>query len=538
MSNEIYTIRNRALEYAYTDDLASLQETEAIRKRNYLEFWKLYKGLHWEVAELEDDKPTAVQNKCFLIINKLITFLVGKPPTINYFNDEVEQLLAPYINLVLKNSGELQALAFEVAQMGGVTGDCFLKPVHDPVLGGVRIQVCDSMDVDVRYPFYDYSNIIPSRAVIRWNYLEEQPFDQPPEIVREDGLPQVMVREYKEVWTPGEKIVYIDDVLQRDKSGANILGVVPIVHIRNLVCGKEVYGMSDIEQIEPLNKLLNHQLKRFSNDIDYCGDPITLLFGARVSTMEKGENHLWGNLPIKGRVENLTLDTDFPAQQKFIDYMEEAIHEIGNVPKESVTGDPNISNTSGVALHMNNLPILEAVDRKKIFYGKGLESALMMALDLMVLVEKRQEIVSTMSEEAQIKLTGNIVNYSPTGILDAIGKVQNIYASSKDPYVQLKKWNEVDVVFSDYLPKDRLVEMQLLKEEMGVGLESRRGALKRLGRDNIDQKLEEIESEFKQTLENELQDMYGSGGSKNITQGMRLGEDMPEGASKEIVNKT
>lgn len=534
--NEIYSIRQRALEYQQNDDLASLQEQENIRKRNYIEFWKLYKGLHWEVAELDDDKPTAVQNKCFVIVNKGITFLVGKPWTVNYFNDEVEKLLAPYVNLIVKNSGGFGKFGFESAQMGGVSGDCFLKIVYDPVIDGVRIQVCESGDVDVRYPFRDYVNAAPSKAVIQWTFLEELP--EPPkgsaEVKREDGLPNVVTRKYKEVWTGYQKAVYIDGTFDAAKSGVNLLGEVPIVHIRNLIVGKDVYGMSDIEQLEPLNKLLNHQLRRFSDDTDYCGDPITLLFGARIGTMEKGEGNLWGNLPIKGRVENLTLDTDFPAQQKFIEYMETAIHETGGVPKQSVTGNENVSNTSGVALHINYLPLIELTDRKKITYGEGFERALMMALKLMVIVEQRREVLSSLSVEDQIAINGRPVVFKPNGILDAVSKIESIYLSSDDPSVRLRAWNEISVQFADYLPKDKLVEMQLIKEEMGLGLESRRGAMKRLGKDNIELKLKEIDDDMEKRMEMELEKMYGQPNMRGTAGGMRAPGETPAGAAKEI----
>ena len=83
-------------------------------------YWNLFRGIHWEDAELDETDPTFVYNKTKVIVNKLISHLVGKPFTLGYHNDEVEQILAPYVKWILKNSGGAGLLGFEAAQMGGV----------------------------------------------------------------------------------------------------------------------------------------------------------------------------------------------------------------------------------------------------------------------------------------------------------------------------------------------------------------------------------------------------------------------------------
>jgi hypothetical protein len=275
---------------------------------------------------------------------------------------------------------------------------------------------------------------------------------------------------------------------------------------------------------ENLNKLLNASVRRFKDDIDYYGDPITLLFGARVEDLEKGENKLWGNLPKEARVENLELKTDFPAQQKFMEYLEESLYESANIPEGSTKGMKHISNTSGVSLQLQYLPLTELTLRKRITYGVGFKSALMMALELATIVEEKFGL--------------------STGILTAKKKVEKILAESDDPVTKLKPWNFLKVEFQDFMPKDRLIEMQLLKDEMSLGLEDRQGALERLGRDNIEEKLKRIDEEREKMLKDELNSVYGNSlmGNKltpsgNITQGMRNKVETPAGAAKAEVKE-
>jgi hypothetical protein len=499
--------------------LMDLQRKEDRRYLKYNEYWRMYRGVHWNTNELDEDGPSPVINKCVVFVNKGISFLVGNPPTVNYALPEVEKLLAPYVNRIIKNSGGMARLSFETTQMGGVTGDVFLKPVYDPEIGGVRIQVCDSSDVAVRYPFRDYQNVSPSRAEISWKFIDESDENK--------------VKTYKEVWTKRQKIVYIDGVQQIEESGVNLLDEVPITHIRNLIIGKEVYGMSDIEQLNDLNKLLNGAIRKFTDDVDYSGDPITLLFGVRISQLEKGQGKMWGNLPLKARVENLLLETDFPARQKMIEYIDTALHEVGGIVKESVIGQKAISNTSGVALHMNNLPIIELVDRKKVTYGPGFESALKMALYLMLVVDYRHKVLGEMAVEDRM-LGGYPVEVpSLTGILEAAQKITAAYSKSDNPYYKTLEWNDVEIQFQDYLPKDQLIEMQLIRDELTLGLESRKGAMKRLGKDNIEAVLAEVDIDIEKGIAQKLKTLYGQG--KNVTQGFLDSSETSAGAAKGTV---
>ena len=113
-SLSIIGAETRFIEDVVTSE-ADLRSQESQRLRNYVEFWKLYRGEHWDETELDADKPTPVLNKTFVVVNKGIAFLVGKPPTINYPSEKVEALLAPYVEILLDNSGGMGQLSFDAA---------------------------------------------------------------------------------------------------------------------------------------------------------------------------------------------------------------------------------------------------------------------------------------------------------------------------------------------------------------------------------------------------------------------------------------
>ena len=48
----------------------------------------------------------------------------------------------------------------------------------------------------------------------------------------------------------------------------------------------------------------------------------------------------------------------------------------------------------------------------------------------------------------------------------------------------------------DTLPKDMLLELQQIQQEMKIGIESRKNAAKRMGKENIDVLLEEIDEDI------------------------------------------
>jgi hypothetical protein len=127
-----------------------------------------------------------------------------------------------------------------------------------------------------------------------------------------------------------------------------------------------------------------------------------------------------------------------------------------------------------------------------------------------------------------------IPDYDPffvySGILDVIPKIEKLYQESKDLGIRFKKWYDVEFQFSDYLPKDRLVELQCAAEELAMHITTRKEVMKTLGKDNIETLLGDIDQEIKH-----LQDLGVEQAPKavpNKTQGMRDQTETAKGAAK------
>ena len=61
--------------------------------------------------------------------------------------------------------------------------------------------------------------------------------------------------------------------------------------------------------------------------------------------------------------------------------------------------------------------------------------------------------------------------------------------------IEMKDFLSTNVEIPDTLPKDLMLELTQIQLEMQLGLECRHGALKRLGREDIQTKLDEVDKE-------------------------------------------
>ena len=213
--------------------------------------------------------------------------------------------------------------------------------------------------------------------------------------------------------------------------------------------------MSDIEDIIPMNVEYNLKQSNISEILDYHAAPITIVYGAKIGNLEKGANKLWGGLPKDSRVQNLEMNGDLGAGTSYLDKLKLEMCEVGGIPETCLGGAQSISNTSGVALQYMNLPLIERTKVKRQATEDGLERL----HKLIVLVSIFEGLVA------------------------------------KPDDIELRDFLHTEVSLPDTLPKDTLIELQQIQMELQSGLESRRGALKRMGRENIEAKIREIDEE-------------------------------------------
>ena len=467
----------------------NLTNEEILFLKRIKEAWNFYEGYHWEGID-DLDTPQVTFNYCRPFVNKFVAFELGKGfkiktpteidevgVTVNDPKIEIdldknsdgsiskeelqegytvkEKTLNDYLSQVWDDN-KREILLTEIGQTKSITGEAWVKIQYE-------------YPEDLIDPFEEYPNgrirlsCIPTQySFPRFNdhdkdRLESLLIMYPIRKERDTGLIFKRTVEttvmYKEFWTPTEIVVF-EDGEEVDRM-ENPYGFIPFVQIKNFPIAGRTRGQGDLDDIIPLNVELNTKESDVSEVIDYHSAPITLVYGAKIGNLEKGANKVWGGLPKDAKVENLNLQGDLIASSNYISNVKTSMCEIAGIPENVLGGSSAISNTSGVALQYMNLPLIERTKVKRGCTNDGLQKVNKIILFISLyhgLIEKPKEI------------------------------------SMKD-FVK----NEVNL--PDTLPKDELIELQKIQQEMTLGLECRHGAMERIGKDNVPKKILEIDKE-------------------------------------------
>lgn len=461
----------------------NLTNEEVLFLKQVKEGWNFYEGYHWEGID-DLDTPQVTYNYCRPFVNKFVSFEFGKgfsisTPTeieeeevtvndpklevdlgdeLDGSDDKVvqkEKTESDFLNDVWKDNNR-DTLCIELGQTKSITGEAW-----------VRVQY--EYPEDLVDPFEKYPNgrirlsVVPTQFVFpRFNDHDKDKLEHllimyPIRTEKETGIlfkrTSTTTIIYKEFWTNSEIIVYEGDK-EVDRM-ENPYGFIPFVQIKNFPIAGRTRGCGDLDDIIPLNVELNTKKSDISEVIDYHSAPITLVYGAKIGNLEKGANKVWGGLPKDAKVENLGLQGDLTASGNYVSQVKTSMCEIAGIPETVLGGASAISNTSGVALQYINLPLIERTRIKRNCSCAGLQSVNEYILFIALyhgLIEKPEDI------------------------------------SMKDFVCN-------EVTLPDTLPKDELMELQKIQQEMTLGIECRHGAMERAGKTDIDKKLKEIDAE-------------------------------------------
>ena len=444
-----------------------MNSEDLTRVRSYVDKWNFFDGFHWEDIE-ESDKPEVTENWCRRFVNKFVSAEFNDGFSFK-FNEKVEEKILPFLNEVWADNKQ-DLLMQEMGQMKNVTGDAYIHVHFEPkYIDGV-------LNPDFDDPFDEYEEgrirlfLVPS-SICFPQYADGYdtgamesctimfPVREEPSVFG-GGLPnRYHIKRF--VYTKTEIIEYQDkEELSRTP---NPYGIIPIVHFKNIALAGRHFGLSDLEDLIPLNTELNLKNSDTSEILDYHASPVTVVFGARVGQLEKGANKVWGGLPKDAKVQNIELNSDLGASSDYRSSIKKAMHEIAGLPELATGSGELVGNLSGIALQIVFMPLLDTIKMKRASTGESLK-----------LINKL--IIKIAREEGLLNIDG---------------------ATNKEIYSH-------EIIFSDVLPKDMMIELQQIQAEMKAGLEDRESAMKRLKKDNIQEKLTKIETERK---ENPM--MYG-----------------------------
>ena len=173
------------------------------------------------------------------------------------------------------------------------------------------------------------------------------------------------------------------------------------------------------------------------------------------------------------RVENLEGGgAGLQGALEYLKVVKSAMHEMVGVPETALGQVQPISNTSGVALAIQYQPLMNRYNQKIVQYSEGIRR--INELVLLTLAFKEPEAFV----------------YNPD-VNGPIKDQQLLALDLNDPLTY-----ESVIHFPPPLPLDKLITLQEIQAKMHMNLESREGALRQLGEEFPDEKLEEIRAEL------------------------------------------
>ncbi len=421
------------------------------RVSKYQNCWDFYDGKQWAMAAPEGfDQVTINYAKTF--VKKLRRFAFRNGWTMAFSEEQRNDGIDVWVNDVWKHNN-ITDITNRIGDFGGIFGDWYLYPQwlpdmemskNLPLSSQVKLTV-----LDPRYVFPQYNNktgemefcviIIPYESY----QLKGDSFD-------------VTNRLYREVHTKDK--IYVQELDEKnniieERAVDNPLGKILVVHGIHQPKAGSFYGAGIIEDIIGAQKLFNEKVSNISEILDYHAAPITIIYGAKARQLEKGANKIWSGLPFQSKVENLSSEGNIPTAREFVQDTKTWMHELANIPENSLGGERKISNTSAVALSIDFEPIIELAEDVRYYFSKGIKEANELIIDIGIYLD---EIKSSLKPPA-------------------------IYSH--------------DIEFGALLPRDRALDLADIGSELAMNLESRRGAMKRLGVKDIDAKMEEIDKE-------------------------------------------
>jgi hypothetical protein len=424
----------------------------------------MYLGHHWGYRREQGEMQIAV-NYYRAFNDYLSRFTFGNG--LHFRSPKATEAIVPdRLERIWEVDNDKMRVLLEIGQQGGITGDVFVKVAYEEPWtdsaghfhpGRVRLLPMNSSFCFPEFHPHDRTRLLRFKQKYRfWGTSLE-------------GTRQVFT--YTEILTDDVIEEYVNDELI--DSRPNPLGLIPVVHIPNVPVSGSPWGLSDAHDIITINRAYNEISTDVADIINYHASPVTVIVGAKASNLEKGAKKVWGGLPKDAQVFNLEGGAQgIDGALKYLELLKRSMHEVMNIPETALGQVQAISNTSGVALSIQYQPLMNRYSQKVAQYGKGIERINELALRTLYLKEPETML------------------YNP----DFDGPIKPGQLPQLDPNDPISYMNYAH--FPQPLPLDKLIALNEIQTKLGMGLESKEGALRTLGEEFPEEKLEEIRQEL------------------------------------------
>ena len=439
-------------------------EVHGPRLNRYSLNWAMYLGHHWGYRREQGEMQIAV-NYYRVFNDYLSRFTFGNG--LHFRSPKATEAIVPdRLERIWEVDNDKMRVLLEIGQQGGITGDVFVKVAYEEPWtdsaghfhpGRVRLLPMNSSFCFPEFHPHDRTRLLRFKQKYRfWGTSLE-------------GTRQVFT--YTEILTDDIIEEYVNDELI--DSRPNPLGLIPVVHIPNVPVSGSPWGLSDAHDIITINRAYNEISTDVADIINYHASPVTVIVGAKASNLEKGAKKDWGGLPKDAQVFNLEGGAQgIDGALKYLELLKRSMHELMNIPETALGQVQAISNTSGVALSIQYQPLMNRYSQKIAQYGKGIERINELALRTLYLKEPETMI------------------YNP----EVDGPIKEGQLPILDPNDPISYMNYAH--FPQPLPLDKLIALNEIQTKLGMGLESKEGALRTLGEEFPEEKLEEIRQEL------------------------------------------
>jgi hypothetical protein len=439
-------------------------EVHGPRLNRYSLNWAMYLGHHWGYRRESGEMQIAV-NYYRAFNDFLARFVFGKG--VHFRSPKATEAIVPdRLERVWEVDNDKMRVLLEMAQQGGITGDCFIKVAYEEPWtdsaglahpGRVRILPMNSSFCFPEFHPHDRTRLLRFKQKYRFRGTSLE------------GTRQVFT--YTEILTDDTIEEYINDELI--DSRPNPLGQIPVVHIPNVPVSGSPWGLADAHDIITINRAYNEISTDIADIINYHASPVTVIVGAKASNLEKGAKKVWGGLPKDAQVFNLEGGAQgIDGALKYLELLKRSMHEVMNIPETALGQVQPISNTSGVALSIQYQPLMNRWSQKVAQYGNGIEKINELVMRTLAIKEP-QTLIYNPDEDGPIK-AGQLPQLDPNDPITYMNYVQ----------------------FPQPLPLDKLIVLNEIQTKLGMGLESKEGALRQLGEEFPEEKLQEIRQEL------------------------------------------
>lgn len=384
-------------------------EQHRLRLQLYETYWRFYKGSHWPYAA-PTGQPNVTVNYTEKFVDLHNTYLFGKGfnCTSDFMGRGTNQAIEDTLNEEWTKNYR-NALGWEMGQVGGITGDCWVHVGYDvdPVMGErVKLTVIPSQYC---FPVFRHATSKTFDAfVMSWPDTE----------VTTNRFGRITSKSVRrgQYWTKDE-VIDMENDEPVGKPRKNLLQEIPFVHMSNIPVTGYFWGKSDIASVVDLNRELNEKYTDASDIVNYHAAPVTVLYGAKVQTLQIGANRVWSGLPVNSKAEILQA----PGIQMAIEYLNllrDTLFQVGEISPNAFGGVEAISNTSGVALAMQFAPMINHMNTRRLNYTSGIQR-------INYLVLKTRALIGTYSPSNSMPFYSDVQWPSPLP-RDAQMELQNM----------------------------------------------------------------------------------------------------------------